>query len=260
MNLRPLRYPILILTASVALGAATAGPARAATSWPILRVYTVVVPPPLDHAFRQGIKLWETCLRTHGETHVQQAYDSETGDLNRYLFVVPYGSWAAMDQHGSAGKACDPTFNRSVLPNVSDAFSHIDHEKSKLSYLPGGDATLPSMIWVDYYRVKIGQWAHFTAAIRKYAAAAAKIHWQDHFQGLVTHATGPQGENFIFVWPNRNWADVGQQPKPSVKEMMDSVYGKAMAKMLGHEFNHSIASHWSAVWKYDKSLSYIPAK
>lgn len=60
--------------------------------------------------------------------------------------------------------------------------------------------------------------------------------------------------------PNKNWADIGQDPSPSVKDMMNGVYGAASAQSLHQAFLATIAEHWDDAWSYDKDLSVIPGK
>ncbi len=254
-----LRSFSVLLVATLAARAATSAAARAAPT-PVTRVYTVVVSQANDHAFRQGVKDWNHCLQTHGAHHAIQAYDAETGNLGRYLFVVTYPDWAAMDQHGAAGKDCQGTFEKSVSAYVSRVTSHLDVSAPKMSYYPGGDVVKAPMLWVTHFRVKPGHWRQFKGGIEKFAAAAAKTHWQGHFLGLMALGTGRNGYNFIVVWPNQNWADVGTQPKPSQEAMMNGVYGKAVARMLDHAVGHSIADMWSDIWKYDAALTYTPGK
>jgi hypothetical protein len=240
--------------------AASWGVAQAAGPPPVTRVYVVEVPPAQDHVFNEGMKSWEKCLHDHGAKRAIMAYDAETGDMGRYLFLEPHAAWAEMDTHDPANKACEPTFRSEVLPHFTHGFSEIAELNAKDTYMPGGDADPPPMQWVDVFRIKPGQGEAFHEGLAKFAAAAAKIHWQGHFAGFDIDGSGRGGEDFVLAWPNKSWADVGQQPKPSTKEMMESVYGKAAARANHDKFFGSIAEDWSDAWSYDKDLSYIPGK
>ena len=240
--------------------AASMGLAQAAGSTSVTRAFIVQVPPAQDHAFNEGMKAYEKCLRDHATQVTTLAYSAETGDLSRYLFLNTYSSWAAMDAHSMADQACGATFAGQVLPHVGQAFSEVAVLNDKESYMPGGDPDPAPMMWVDAYRIKTGAGAAFSEAVTKLAAAAAKTHWDGHWSGWDTMGGGQGAEDFVMVWPNKNWADIGQDPSPSAKDMMVGVYGADAAKS-GHErFVASVAEEWSDVWSYNKDLSLIPGK
>lgn len=260
MNIRTI-IPSIHRLASLGMGLAAAlGLAQAAGAASVTRVYVVVVPPAQDVAFSDGVKAWEKCLRDHGGRQGVMAYAAETGDLDRYLFLEEYGAWAGMDVHDPADKACAPAFRSDVLPHFTQGFGEIAQLNTRSTYMPGGDPDPAPMIWVEAFRIKPGQREAFDGAIGKFTAAAARTHWQGHFAGYDIEGSGQGSEDFVLVWPNKSWADVGQDPKPSAKDLMNSVYGKAAARSSHEKFVAAIADEWSDIWNYDKDLSYIPAK
>ena len=240
--------------------AAALGLAQAAGAASITRVYVVVVQPAQDQAFNQGIKDWEKCLHEHGAKQATMAYSAETGDLDRYLFIEEHPSWADMDTHDPANKACGPVFVGEVIPHSGQAFSELAVLNPKETYMPGGDPDPAPMIWVDAFRIKPGHAEAFNDAVQKYTAAAAKTHWQGHFAGYDIEGSGQGAEDFVLVWPNKNWADIGTDPSPSVKQLMESVYGKKGARALHDKFNGSLLEEWSDTWSYVKDLSFTPGQ
>lgn len=260
MNVPTIRSPRLRLAVLGAALATSMGLAQAAGPAPVTRVFIVEVPPAQDHDFNAGVQAWHKCLHDHGDSQVSYVYDSETGDLSRYVILSPYSSWGGMDVHDPAGKACRDTFATSVLPHVSQAFSAVSQLNAKDSYMPGGDADPAPMLWVSAYRIKPGQGPAFHEGMAKFAAAAAKIHWEVHFGGYDEEGSGQGAENFVVVSPQKSWADAGQDPTPSAKEMMEKVYGKAAAASMRQKSFATVADQWSDVWSYDKDLSFIPGK
>lgn len=249
-----------LIGSALLLGAAVGLAQAAAPATTVTRVYIVEVPPAQDHAFNEGVKAWHKCLREHGTNRKTYVYDSETGDLTRYLFLSVFTSWAAMDTPDPAGKPCRAIFATSVQPHASNATSAVSVLNAKDSYMPGGDPDPWPIMWVDAYRIKPGQGPAFNDALVQFAAAAAKTHWEAHFAGYDIEGSGRHGENFVLVWPNKSWADVGTDPKPSAKDMVTSVYGAAAAESTHQKFSDAIAEHWSDAWSIDKDLSLLPAK
>lgn len=260
MNLpaiRPLKHSLAAVTIVLA---ASVGLTQMAAATDLSRVYIVVVPSAQDHAFNMGVKAWEKCLRTHGTKQTTYAYDAQTGNLSRYLFLNEYSAWSGMDASDAAGKACRGLFVSQVLPHVGDAYSEIAERNDKDTYMPGDDADPPAILWVDAFRIKPGQVPAFHDGLAQFAAAAAKTHWMGHFAGWDIDASGRGGEDFVMVWPNKNWADVGTDPSPSAKDMMDSVYGAANAAAMHQKFMATVHEVWSDAWTLDKDLSLIVAQ
>jgi hypothetical protein len=260
MNIRTFVPSIRRLAGLGVVLAAALGLTPAASADSVTRVYVVDVPPAQDVAFTDGVKAWEKCLHDHGERQGIMAYDAQTGDLGRYLFLEEHGAWAGLDAKDPADTACAPAFRSGVLPHFTQGFSEIAQLNAKDTYMPGGDPDPSPMVWVDAYRIKAGHTQVFNDALAKFAAAAAKTHWQGHFAGYDIEGSGQGAENFVLVWPNKSWAEVGQDPKPSPKDLMESVYGKAAARSSHDKYLAAIAEEWSDVWNYDHDLSYIPGK
>ncbi|HTX06172.1 MAG TPA: hypothetical protein VMD06_10105 [Steroidobacteraceae bacterium] len=253
--IRPLKHSLAGLGVVLA---SSLGLAQMAGATTISRAFIVFVPAAQDHAFNLGTKVWEKCLHAHGTKEATYVYDAETGDVSRYLFLSKYSAWSGMDAHDTAGKACQATFVSQVLPHVGKAYSEIAERNDKDTYMPGGDPYPPPILWFDGFRIKTGQAAAFHDGLAQFAAAAAKTHWMGHFVGWDIDASGQGGEDFVLVWPNKNWADVGTDPSPSAKAMMDSVYGAANAEAMHQKFMASVHESWSDAWSYDKDLSIIP--
>lgn len=260
MNIPAIR-PLTRRLAGFAVALAAMGLAHAApAAMPITRVYIVQVPSAQDHDFIVGVKDYEKCLSDHGTKQATYVYDAETGDLTRYLFLNGYSAWSGMDAQDAAAAACRSVFGTELLPHVGQAFSEVAVLNAKESYMPGGDPDPAPMMWVDSYRIKAGQGPAFNDALQHLAAAAAKTHWQAHFGGYDIQGGGQGAQDFVLVWPNKSWADIGQDPSPSAKDMVSSVYGAAAAASGHEKFVASIADHWADSWRYDKDLSLVPGK
>ncbi len=214
------------LAAIAALTAACWGLPRTAVAASATRVYVVEVSWAKDHAFREGVMAWHSCELANGQRLKELVYDAETGDMSRYAFLEGYSSWAGMDQKNPAAKACAALFRAGVLPNIKAAYSEVMQENPKITWMPAADpGGAPPRRGGTALRLQPGQGDDFHAGLEKLAAAAAKTHWEGTFTGYDVMGAGAGGEDFLLVWPNKNWADAGTDPKPSIKQMMYSVYG-----------------------------------
>jgi hypothetical protein len=247
-----------VMAIAVAVFASGGLAAQAAAPAAVHRFYEITVAPTQDHAFREGIKTWLQCLHQHGATHAMWAFDQVTGNLDHYVFESGDTTWAAMDAHDPADKACGPTFVSAVEAHFSKGTSWVAQDMPKLSH-PG------AMKHMDYFyvasvKVRPGQGPDFEEALGKFAAAADKTKWDANWDTMGIIAGGRGAADYDMVWPNKSWAEMGEDPSPSAKAMMEHVYGKAAAAANRKRYLAAIEHSWSSIYKYDKDLSYIPAK
>lgn len=235
------------------------GSACAEAPAPVSRFYVVEVAPAQDQAFQDGMKAWLKCLHEHADTRGLWAWSAETGDLGRYVFESDTRTWAGIDERNPADKACGGDFNTGVMPHISKAYSWVGERRPKMSHA-GMDGAMPAYVYVLDIKVKSGQGASFAEAVEKYAEAAAKIKWEGQWFTDAVTGGGKGSADYILVWPNKSWAEIGQEPNPSIKAMMEKVYGKAQAAAIRKQFFDAIDHQWDGVWSYSKDLSYIPAK
>lgn len=253
------KYVGSVLAIATLCGCAALQPAAAA-AMPITHVYIVQVSAPNNHAFRQGMKAWHKCLWAQGDRSPSIVYDAASGDLSRYAILIPHHTWGGMDRTMPGGKACRALFTAAVLPYVQAAYGEITQLSPKTTYMPEPNPQPAPMLWVAAFRIRIGESRQFEEGLAQFAAAARKTHWEGHFSGYDVIGAGEGGADFLLVWPNKNWADVGTQPSPSARQMMDAVYGKARAQAMHKRWAESITDAWSDGWSYDKGLSYPSQK
>ena len=182
-------------------------------------------------------------------------YDAETGDLSHYAFL-----YRGHGSPRSVAEGLQGVFRSHVLPYVEGTYSDLLVPNAKMSHVTGSEPEPAPLAWVTVFRIKPGQSQAFHAFAEKYAAAAAKIHWEAEFQSYDVIGSGHGGADFIVVAPNKNWADAGTDAKPTAKQMMRSVYGKSKADAMHQRFIETIADQSSSVWSYDKQLSFSSPK
>ncbi|WP_176212446.1 hypothetical protein [Metallibacterium scheffleri] len=230
-----------VMVVAVAVFASGGLVAQAAAPAAVHRFYEITVAPAQDHAFQEGMKTWLQCLHQHGATHAMWAFDQVTGNLDHYVFESGDTTWAAMDSHDPAGKACGPTFVSAVEAHFSKGRSWVEQDMPKLSH-PG------AMKGMDYFyvtgiKVRPGQGQEFEEALGKFAAAASKTKWDANWDTTSVIGGGRGAEDYNMIWPNKSWAEMGEDPSPSAKAMMEHVYGKAVSRSRCNRI-----SAWCRAW------------
>ena len=238
--------------------AAAAGAVHAEDSGSVSRMWLAEVTPAQDQAFREGIKTYAQCLHQHGARQTVWAWSAQTGDVGRYAFVVDAKTWAGLDFMDPADKDCDPVFNTSVLPHTGKWTSWVAERMPKLSHMAADSEAVPAFAYVYYVRIKPGHGPALMQAMEKYANAARNSKWQGQWFVRQNSGGGRGMSDFSIIWPNASWAEIGKEPNPSLKAMMEKAYGKAQAAAIRKQFMDAIAEQWDGVWRSSKELSYIP--
>ena len=239
--------------------AAAAGAVHAEDSGAVSRMWLAEVTPAQDQAFREGIKTYAQCLHQHGARQTVWAWSAQTGDVGRYAFVVDAKTWAGLDFMDPADKDCDPVFNTSVLPHTGKWTSWVAERMPKLSHMAADGEAVPAFAYVYNVRIKPGHGPALMQAMEKYASAARSSKWQGQWFVRQNSGGGRGMSDFSIIWPNASWAEIGKEPNPSLKAMMEKAYGKAQAAAIRKQFMDAIAEQWDGVWRASKELSYIPA-
>lgn len=246
--------------ASIAGGAAAAEAAKAN----VYRDFSDTVAPANQDAYEAGVKAYNECLKQHGSKYTWTAWNHETGDTYTYSYVAGPYTWADFDTMHTTDKACEAAWRKMANPHLKSEISAFMVEQAGMSYMPDGDInqTTPAYIGVVYFYVKHGHEAHeaFANAAKKIAAGAAKTKWPGHFSTSEVNYGGDGSPDYLIVFPNKNWADVGMEPNPSLWKMMEGVYGKTEAAAIRKSLNDSIEKSSSHIDSYNADLTFTAPK
>ncbi|HZW51345.1 MAG TPA: hypothetical protein VFF05_05770 [Rudaea sp.] len=255
---------ISCVASALALSAFSGAFAAEASKANVYRDFSDTVAPANQEAYEAGVKAYNQCMKDHGFKYTWGAWNHETGNVYTYSYVAGPYTWADFDTMHTTGKACDATWRKQANPHLKEETSAFMVSQADMSYMPK-DADKdppPAMIGVVYFHLKNGHDAHeaFTSAVKKIAAGAAKSNWSGHFQTDEINYGGEGAPNYIVVFPNKNWADVGMEANPSLWKMMENVYGKAEAAAIRKSLNDSIEKSSSHIDSYNADLTYTAPK
>lgn len=230
----------------------------------VSRDWTDSVAPAHQDAYEAGQKAFNKCLREHGVKYNLLAYTHETGDTYKYSYVTGPYTWADFDAGDAAIKPCLATWRSQGNPYLHSETGTFFEDQPDMSHMPANWATQspPPIIHVYYYTLKSGHDANvaFTDAVKKIAAAAEKSKWPYHFRTLQVKGGDEGSPDYLLVIGNKNWAEVGAEPNPSVWKMVEGVYGKADAGAIRKSLNDAIAKISDHYDRYNADLSYVPGK
>ena len=224
-------------------------------------IYDVHVKPDHIAAFEKGMKEWIACGHQHDRTHGFSAWEAETGST-LYVFTTPSGSWASMDEKDPASKACGKTFVDNVLPHIDKMTTSVYVYMPKLSKPPADDDSgMPKYVTVTEYRIKPGKFEDFKNTTAKLTEAAVKSTWSPTWwTSRLAYGNRHAVGDVTMISPEPSWASIGQPADPKTKDMLEGVYGKDETQKLYKQFMGSAKFLSSNVYRYNKDLSFTPAK
>jgi hypothetical protein len=248
----------LWLALAVTLTCATALHAADTSKAAVIRDYTDSVAPADQQAYEAGIKSFNQCLSQHGFKYTWTAWTHETGDTYSYSYTSDPLPWASFDAMQAAGKACDQSIRTNVNPHLKSETSAFIEIKPELSHTPKGMSMQSPLIEVIYFKLKPTHEAReaFIDVVKKISAAAEKSKWPHYFSLGAVMAGGGDAPDFILVLPSKSWAELGQEPDPTVWGMVENVYGKDEAQSMRKSLNDAIVEQSSHVDSYNAELTY----
>lgn len=252
------------VVAALAVSAVASAYAADANKAVVNRDWTDTVAPAHQDAYEAGQKAFNQCLREHGVKYNFLAYTHETGDTYKYSYVTGPYTWADFDAGDAAVKPCIATWRAQGNPHLNSETSVFFVDQPDMSHLQAGWATQPPppVLHVIYFTLKTGHDANeaFADVFKKIAAAAAKTKWPYYFRTLRVHGGDEGSPDYLLVIANKNWAEAGAEPDPSVWKMVENAYGKADAGAMRKSLNDAIAKSSDHFDRYNADLSYIPGK
>jgi hypothetical protein len=249
------------LALSFTLLCATGVRAADTNSVTIVRDYTDIVAPADQQAYEAGVKSFNQCLHQHSFKYTWTAWTHETGNTYSYSYTSDPLSWESFDAMSVAGKACDQSLRAAVNPHLKSETSAFVEMMPELSHMPKGMGLTSALIEVTYFKLKPGHDASeaFAAAAKKIAAAAEKSNWPIIYMFGRMREGGEDAPDFILVSPAKSWADLGNDPDPTLWKMVENVYGKESGQAIRKSVNDAIQSVSSHVDSYNADLTYTSA-
>ena len=218
----------------------------------VRRIYFDQVKSDQNAEFIALSKEWNQCLATNNAGHGWSVWERQTGQLNRYAFVIDGAGWARFDQRDPAHKTCHEQFQARYTATIESAYSSFDTRLESLSDDAEGDYTVVLVINFNLNDApKFFENAEkLTAAARAGGYTHPHVWW--HSRG------GDSGANFYLVVLLENFAALDSGPNfwaAAISEL-----GEETVQSLRSENNQAIDHSWEDIWTWNEELSYTPAE
>jgi hypothetical protein len=252
------------MASALALSAFSGAFAAEAGKANVYRDFSDTVAPAEQEAYEAGVKAFNQCLHDHGFKFSWVAWNHETGNVYSYSYVAGPYTWADFDTMHAQGHDCEAAWRKQANPHLKGETSAFMEEQADMSHMPkdADQQPPPALIGVMYVHLKGGHEAHeaFVNAAKKIASAAEKSKWPGYFQTAEISYGDEGAPDYILVFPNKNWAEVGMEPNPPLWKMMEGVYGKIEAAAIRKSLGDSIEKTSSHIDSYNADLSYTAPK
>lgn len=117
------------------------------------------------------------------------------------------------------------------------------------------------LVNVLYFKLKMGHqnYVAFTDAVKKIAKAANKSKWPYYFTVFHLVGAGEGAPDYMVSSNYASFGDYGTGANPSMKKMVENVYGKQGQAAIVKAFGDAVESQSSHVDRVDADLTYTPA-
>jgi hypothetical protein len=216
----------------------------------LIRVYIDHVKPGHRVEYFDVTREWNACLEAGEVERGWSAYESQTGKLLRYAFVVYDVDWAYFDREHETHKACFERFEARYAATLEhttaqfdvflpDASHHVEQEE-------GG------VVMTTSFRVRGGP--QFLDNIKKVAEAARDAEWPEPFY-FYSSVGGPEGADFYVVSPRSGYAGFEDR---GFWDMVRSRLGDEEMARMGAEIREVVIESWTDIWERVDELSFEP--
>lgn len=246
-------FTTAIVVLGVCLAPAQAVLAQEDDGGNIGRVYIVTAKDGHGDQFTDGVKAYFKC---YGENDGKKAWNvwwAETGQLGRYAFTTQGHEWAAFDGPDEASEACNKVFVEQFLAHIDESSSEFTEYLPDVSYdKEAGDVNV-----VEVINFEIKDRERFMSAIGKVSEAAKASEWHDGHYWYSVWAGGEDAADYFVVLPESNFAGFGDGE--GFWEMVGEHHGEEAMTKIEEDFDATIESSWSDIWRKRPDLGYSPA-
>lgn len=238
--------------------AAQQGASSASQAQPrqLSRVYFVVPKPGMELQFEKAMR---GHLAWHKQKNDKWRWDVRYTDTGRrtgeYIFISGGHQWTDFDNPPVSAQEDGEHFYTHASQFVQSSTSLILQTRPDLSR---GDpnAPQPPIMAVTYFYLKYGKTMQFEEAVKQITDALNKANHPVRSAWAQVVSSG-RNATFVLTTPRQKWADFSPA-NPSVRQTVESAYGKAQADAIFKAMEESVDFTEAKITVSRPDLSYTP--
>lgn len=240
---------ISIACLALAITPALADNHEEAEDW-VQRVYLEYVKGDKHDAYKEVVTEWNECIKEADEDAEWSVYRAETGNVNRYAFVINNQRWADFDDDDSELDACYGQFKDRYHDTVDKVYASFDVYLEDHSHHVDDDKDR-SIAWVTSFELEDRR--AFLENVKKYTEAAKEHEWTDPYY-FYSAIGGEHGSGIYVVSPVTSFADFDGDN--GFWKMLEEHFGEEAFKKMREADRESIKDYHADIWVRVDELSH----
>lgn len=221
-----------------------------AEDW-IQRVYLEYVKGDMHDEYKEVVTEWNKCIAEADDSMEWWVFRAETGNVNRYAFVINNQRWADFDADTPELDACYKQFKDRYHTTVDKVYASFDVYLDEHSNTVDDDKDR-SIAWVTSFELEDRR--AFLENVKKYAEAAAENEWDKPFH-FYSAIGGEHGSGIYVVSPVASFAEFDGDN--GFWKMLEEHFGEEEFKKMRKADRESIKNYHSDIWVRVDDLSHM---
>ncbi len=235
---------------ALATSAVLADDHEEAEDW-VQRIYTEHVKSDQHDAYKEVVAEWNDCIKEADDSAEWAVYKAETGDIDRYAFVLDRQRWAEFDEDTPELDACYEQFKERYHAAVEKAYATFDVYLGEHSHHVDDDNDR-KIAWVTAFELDDSR--AFLENVKKYAEAAAEEDWHEPFY-FYSSIGGEHLSGIYVVSPAASFAEFDGDN--GFWTMLEEHFGEEEFAKMREIDREAITSYYADIWVRDDDLSHM---
>ncbi|RFF29200.1 hypothetical protein [Wenzhouxiangella sediminis] len=221
-----------------------------AEDW-VQRVYLEYVKGDMHDEYREVVGDWNECITEADDSMEWWVFRAETGNMNRYAFVLGNQRWSEFDSETPELDACYEQFKDRYHAAVDKVYASFDIYMDEHSYHVDDDKDR-KIAWVTTFELEDSR--AFLENVKKYAEAAREKDWHEPFY-FYSSVGGEHHSGIYVVSPAASFSEFDGDN--GFWQMLEEHFGEEEFKRMREIDRAAIADYYADVWVRVDELSHM---
>ncbi|NBB92810.1 MAG: hypothetical protein GVY32_06565 [Gammaproteobacteria bacterium] len=217
----------------------------------IQRIYLEYVKNGMHGEYREVLTDWNECIREADGELEWGVYRAETGNTNRYAFVVNNQRWSDFDDEDEDLDACYEQFADRYHASTDKVYASFDVYMPEHSHHVDDDKDR-KIAWVTTF--ELNDSSAFLDNVKKYAEAAAENDWHEPFY-FYSSIGGQHHSGIYVVSPAASYSDFDGDN--GFWKMLETHFGEEEFNRMRAIDREAIDRYYGDIWVREDELSHM---
>lgn len=217
----------------------------------VQRVYLEYVKGGMRDEYREVVEEWNECIAEADDSLEWWVFRAETGNTDRFAFVIEQQRWSDFDDEDEAIDACYEQYKDRYHASVDKVYASFDVYMDEHSHHVDDDKDR-KIAWVTTF--ELNDTRAFLENVKKYAEAAAENDWHEPFY-FYSSIGGEHHSGIYVVSPAASFGEFDGDN--GFWKMLEEHFGEEEFNKMRDIDREAIDSYYADIWVRDDELSHM---